>query len=76
MCVTVDTTTEHCRIDIGLRQRLNNYRGPYNTVTTILRPFVWDCPGEPVGARRNIHPLTPILIINHPSSASSIYCDP
>ena len=23
-----------------------------------------------------IHPLTPILIINHPLSASSIYCDP
>jgi len=27
------------------------------------------------GTRRNIHPLTPILIINHPLSASSIYCD-
>ena len=26
--------------------------------------------------RRSIHALTPILIINHPSSASSIYCDP
>jgi len=26
--------------------------------------------------KRNTHPLTPILIINHPLSASSIYCDP
>jgi len=34
------------------------------------------CPGLPgwAGTRRNIHPLTPILIINYPlSSASSIY---
>ena len=28
------------------------------------------------GTRRNIHPLTPIVVINHPSSASSIYYDP
>jgi len=27
------------------------------------------------GTRTNIHPLTPILIINHPFSASSIYYD-
>ena len=25
--------------------------------------------------RRNIHPLTPIMVINHPLSASSIYYD-
>jgi len=32
------------------------------------------CPGLPIAStRRNIHPLTPILIINHPLSASSIY---
>ena len=27
------------------------------------------------GTRRNIHPLTPILIIRRPSSTSSIFCD-
>jgi len=37
--------------------------------------FMALCPGLPGWAsiRRNIHPLTPILIINHPLSASSIY---
>jgi len=36
------------------------------------------CLGLPgwASTRRNIHPLTPILIINHPLPASSIYCDP
>ena len=35
------------------------------------------CPGLPgwAGTRRNIHPLTPILIIGHPLSSSSIYND-
>ena len=28
------------------------------------------------GTKRKIHQLTPILIINHPLSASYIYCDP
>jgi len=28
------------------------------------------------GTRRNIHPLTPILVIRHPLSTSSIYCNP
>ena len=32
------------------------------------------CPGLP-GTKRNIHPLTPILIIGHPLSSSSIYND-
>jgi len=29
-----------------------------------------------VAQENNIHPLTPILIINHPLSASSTYCNP
>ena len=35
-------------------------------------------PGQPgrVSTRRNIHPLTPIVVIGHPLSASSIYYDP
>jgi len=37
--------------------------------------FVWDNLGEPVPAR-NIHPLTPILVIDRPLSDSSIYYDP
>ena len=32
-------------------------------------------PGQ-AGTRRNTHPLTPILIIGHPLSTSSIYYDP
>jgi len=28
------------------------------------------------GTRRNIHPLTPVMVINYPLSASSIYYDP
>jgi len=40
--------------------------------------FMALCPGLPrwAGTRRNIHPLTPILIINHPLSVTSIYYDP
>jgi len=37
-------------------------------------PIFWQ-PGW-AGTKRNIHPLTPILIINHPLSASAICCDP
>jgi len=33
--------------------------------------FVWDN----LGIKRNIHPLKPKLIINHPLHASSIHCD-
>jgi len=45
--------------------------------TTVLRLSGF-CLGPPgwAGTKRNIHPLTPILIINHPLSASSIYYDP
>ena len=35
-------------------------------------------PGQPgwAGTRRNIHPLTPIVVISHPLSTSSIYYNP
>ena len=39
------------------------------TATTILQPFVWDHLGKPV-PEKNIRPVTPILIINHPLSTS------
>jgi len=47
------------------------------THTTILRLFGF-CPGQPGwgSTRRNIHPLTPVVVISHLLSASSIYCDP
>jgi len=36
------------------------------------------CPGQPkwAGTRRNIHPLSPIVVIGHLSSAFSIYYNP
>jgi len=37
--------------------------------------FVRDNPSLPV-PEKNIHPLTPIVVINHPLSASSVYYDP
>ena len=39
---------------------------------------LWICPGRPrwAGTRWNIHPLTPIMVINHTLSASSIYYNP
>ena len=50
---------------------------PHTQHTTILRLSGF-CPGLPgwAGTRGNIHPLTTILIVNHPSSAFTIYCDP
>jgi len=47
------------------------------TTTTILRLSGF-CPGQPGwgGTRRNIQPLTPIVVIDHSLSASSIYYDP
>jgi len=45
--------------------------------TTVLQ-FSGFCLGQSRWAdtRRNIHQLTPIVVINHPLSASSIYYDP
>jgi len=44
-----------------------------HTHTTVLQLYGF-CPGEPGWAttRRNIHPVTPIMVINRPLSASSI----
>jgi len=48
-----------------------------HTHTTVLR-LSGLRPGQPgwAGTRRNIHPLTPIMVISHSFSASSIYYDP
>jgi len=47
-----------------------------HTYTTVLRLYGF-CPGQSkwAGNRRNIHPLRPIVVINRPSSDSSIYYD-
>jgi len=44
-----------------------------HTHTTVLRLSGF-CPGQTgwAGTRRNIHPFTPIMVINRPLSASSI----
>jgi len=48
--------------------------------TTTLQPpqLSGRHPGQPrwAGTRGNIYPLTPIMVINHPLSASSIFYDP
>jgi len=48
-----------------------------HTHTTILRLSGF-CPGQPrrASTRRNIHPLTHIVVISHPLSASTIYYNP
>jgi len=48
-----------------------------HTHSTVLQPsgFFMGQPGW-AGTRRNIHPLTPTVVISHPLSASSIYCNP
>jgi len=47
------------------------------TTTTIILQLSRFCPGQPglAGTRRNIHPLTPIVVINHPLSPFFIYYD-
>jgi len=47
-----------------------------HTYTTFLQLSGF-CPWQPgwAGTTRNIHPLTPIVVVNHPLSASSIYYD-
>jgi len=47
------------------------------TTTTFLRPSGF-CLGQPrcASTSRNIHPLTPVMVIRHPLSAYCIYYDP
>jgi len=58
-------------------------RAKYYLLLLLLQPFyssldfVWDYPGEPVPEETFTHShVTPILIINHHLSTSSIYCNP
>jgi len=72
-----------CRKKLGANQVTQVTTTTKTTTTTTLhyttlQPFTALCPGLPrwAGTRRSIHPLTPILIISHPLSASFIYYNP
>jgi len=62
-------------LSLHTKQQNNNNNNSYNYNNNC---FMALCPGlhKQAGIRRNIHPLIPILIINHPLSASSIYYNP
>jgi len=71
----------HCRVAswfycMELRKHACTHTHTH-THTTVLR-LSWLCLGQPgwAGTRRNTYPLTPIVVISHPLSASSIYYDP
>jgi len=70
--VTADLITEFTR-DVGTRARPKARSQHTRAHTTVLRLYGL-CPGQPgwVGTRRNIHPLTLIVVINRPLSVSSI----
>jgi len=55
----------------------SHYLSFQSVIQTILQLSGF-CPGKPgwAGTRRNIHPLTPIVVVSHPLSASFIYYDP
>jgi len=60
-----------------VKHDISSITQPINTQKTVLwlsgffpGQSGWD------GTRRNIHPLTPIVVINRPLSASPIYYDP
>ena len=66
-----------------LHHTLSHVQKQQHMPTNILAEFLQRCcdkthefcPGQPgwASTKRNIHPLTPIMVINHPLSASSIY---
>ena len=70
---------------LKFRRQIDTINSPINskfhththTHTTVLRLYGF-CPGQPgwAGTRSNIHPLTPIVVINRRLSASYIYYDP
>jgi len=56
---------------------VDSYCPNYHTTTTILW-LCGFCPGQPgwASTKRNIHRFTPVMVINHPLSASYICYDP
>jgi len=74
--VPISTHTVDCAVEVDgpVFLVIDYTRTRAHTHTNILR-LSRLCPGQPgwVGTRRNIHPLTPIMVIDHPLSASSIH---
>jgi len=60
--------------ELQLAVVIKNTTATTTTTTTILQ-LSGLRPGQPgwAGTSRKIHPLTPIMVINHPLSASSIF---
>jgi len=71
------------RANYTVRQIHNSREENVWFITALSHTHIHNClmalsPGPPgwASTSRNIHPLTPILIIGHPLSTSSIYYDP
>jgi len=73
--LTFDLRVNACQVPDLIRVSIRNYTTDIHTTVLRLAEF---CPRQPrwAGNRRNIHPLTPIMVISHPLPASSIYYDP
>ena len=77
--MTIPFTHENCLESAfeNLVHACTNARTHAHTHTTVLQLSGF-CPGQPgwAATRRNIHPLTPIMVISQPLSASTIYSEP
>jgi len=71
------TTFETFHLTTNFRLAVTYSHKHTHTHTAVVRVCGF-CLGQPgwAGTRRNIHPLTPIVVINSRLSASSIYYDP
>jgi len=66
----------YCRPMLHLHHYTHTHTHTHTHNHLWLSGFVRDNPGPGwAGTRRNIHPLTPIVVISHPLSDSSIYYD-
>jgi len=69
-----------CIVDLGQMSyrcvTRNKHTHVHSRLTSLCPGLSWYQKKKKAGTRRNTHPLTPILIIGHPLSSSSIYCDP
>ena len=74
--LAVSISIRRCRRDYGERRRRDDVDTHTHTHThNRLTAVGSGLPGW-AGTRRNTHPLTPILVVGHPLSTSSIHRDP
>jgi len=75
---TQQTASLSPQLSLGLSTPTTQQTARQKHITSHTQSLNGLCPGlfGYAGTRRNIHPLTPILIIGHPLSTSSIYYDP